>query len=104
MMAVVLASKGGRMSPLFRIWAAVAIALAVLFALRGAWVAALAVLLASPAPALAFDRGRQDATRSSMTWLAAVALAAGALLALLLVVVASGGVPQVHEWRALLRS
>ena len=91
------------MSPLFRIWAAVAIALAVLFALRGAWAAALAVLLASPAPALAFDRGALDATRMSLTWLATVALAVAGLLALLLVLVASGGVPQVHEWRALLR-
>ena len=102
-MAVVRIVTGGRMSPLFRIWAAVAIVLAALFALRGAWAAALAVLLASPAPALAFDRGALDTARLSMTWLGAVALAAVALLALLLVVVASGGVPQVHEWRALLR-
>ena len=91
------------MSPLIRIWAVVAIVLAALFALRGAWAAALAVLLASPAPALAFDRGTPNSTRASLTWLAGVALAAAALLALLLVVVASGGVPQVHEWRSLMR-
>jgi hypothetical protein len=91
------------MSPLFRIWAASALALAVLFALRGAWLAALAVFLLSPAPALAFGRNGVGAVRMSLTSLGVVVAAAAVMLLLIIAIVASGGLPQVHEWHALLR-
>ena len=91
------------MSPLFRLWAMIAVAFAVLFALRGAFLAALAVLLLSPAPVLAFNRGSDAAARASLHWLAAVAIAVALMLGLVLAIVSFGGLPQVHEWRALLR-
>jgi hypothetical protein len=92
------------MNPLFRAWALTAAVVAALLALRGAWLAALAVFLLSPAPALALARGPGDAVRSSLSWLAGFLVAIVALLALVIVVVSFGGLPQVHEWRALLRA
>jgi hypothetical protein len=97
------AASGGGMSSPFRIWAVSAMALAVLFALRGAWLAALAVFLLSPAPALAFGRSGAGPLRMSLTSLGVVVAAMAVLLVLIIAIVASGGLPQVHEWRALLR-
>jgi hypothetical protein len=91
------------MSPLFRIWAMIAATLAVLLVLRGAWLAALAVFALSPAPALVFARGVANPQRLSQSWLVAIALAIVGFFALLFVIVSLGGLPQVHEWRALLR-
>jgi hypothetical protein len=71
--------------------------------LRGAWAPALAVLLLSPAPVLAFAPRNAGSGRASVAWLAVVVVALAAGIALLLVIVALGGLPQVHEWRALLR-
>ena len=91
------------MTPLVRIWGYAALIVAALLALRGAFWAALALFLLSPAPVLAFARGRGDGDRLSIGWIGGVVLALAILLLALLGLVAMGGVPQVHEWRALLR-
>lgn len=90
------------MHPLMRIWAITALCAAVLLAARGAWTAAFAVFLLSPAPALALFRDRVDQQRWSASWLGFVALGLIGVAVALAVVVHLGGVPQVHEWRAAL--
>jgi hypothetical protein len=93
----------GGLSPLFRVWALVALALAALFALRGALAAALVVFVLSPAPAMLFARHHADPQRLTLSWLGAVVLAIVLVVAALVAIVAMGGLPQVHEWRALVR-
>lgn len=92
-----------RVSPVLRIWAMLASVLALLLVLRGALLAATAVFVLSPAPALVFSRGGGDARRLSITWLGTVTLALSAIVAILAVIVALGGIPPVHEWSARLR-
>ena len=87
-----------RMSPLLRIWAMLAGAIALLLVLRGALLPAIAVFVLSPAPALLFARGYGDPRRLSITWIGAVALVLLAFAALIAIIVALGGIPQVHEW------
>jgi hypothetical protein len=91
------------MGPVLRFWAIFATALALLFALRGAWPLALAAFFLSPAPAWAFAHGRGEQAHASATWLRAIA-GGVAIVALLyaVVVVALGGLPPVHEWRGAL--
>ena len=89
------------MSPVTRIWAITAACVAALLALRGLWPLALAVFLVSPAPAWAFARGL-DQAHASASWLRAVAIAAALVVLLYVGLVAMGGVPPVHEWRAAL--
>jgi hypothetical protein len=60
-------------------------------------------VLLSPAPALAFGRSGAGPLRMSLTSLGVVVAAMAVLLVLIIAIVASGGLPQVHEWRALLR-
>jgi hypothetical protein len=95
-------SNRAAMPPLLRAWAFIAIAFALLLALRGALAAALAVLLLSPAPLLAW-RSTDGAATRPLAWLAIVFGTMLLLIAALLAIVAAGGLPQVHEWRALLR-
>jgi hypothetical protein len=90
-------------NPLLRIWAISAACLAFFLVIRGAWPLAVACFLFSPAPVLFFSPRREDQSRLSRSWLGVVAVGAIALLALVLAAAYSGGVPQVHEWRAALR-
>jgi len=92
-----------RMSPLLRLWAWTAAIVAALLALRGAWLPALALFVLSPAPVLLFARDDARPQRLSLSWLGAVVIALVAIVGLLILVVALGGVPPVHEWRARLR-
>jgi len=90
------------MNPLVRLWAACAACVALLFALRGAWAPALACFLLSPAPAWVLAQGRSEQRRASVAWLAAVAIASALVAALFVAIVSMGGLPPVHEWRAVL--
>ncbi|MEO8486928.1 MAG: hypothetical protein ABI585_11390 [Betaproteobacteria bacterium] len=88
------------MSPALRIWAIFAISVAAIFALRGAWPLALACFFLSPAPALAFSRGRSERSQASAQWLRVVAIGVAAIVALYAIALAFGGLPPIHEWRA----
>ena len=91
------------MGPLLRIWAMSALAIALLLALRGAWLAAAALFVLSPAPVWAFAQHDPDSGRLSASWMTAVVGVLIAVVALYAVVVATGGLPPVHEWRAAAR-
>jgi hypothetical protein len=91
------------MPALLRSWAALATLAAVLLALRGAWLAAVALFVLSPAPAWLASRASFNG-RLSITWLGAVVGAFAVVIGLVLLVTYLGGIPQVHEWRAALRS
>ena len=90
------------MKPLVRLWAVCAIGVALLFALRGAWVPALACFLLSPAPAWVLAQGSAEQRRMSTAWLTAVAIGAALVVALFVAIVSTGGLPPVHEWRGAL--
>jgi len=90
------------MGPVLRIWAIFATALALLFALRGAWPLALAAFFLSPAPAWAFAHGQGEQTHATAAWLRALAAGVAIVVALYAVVVLMGGLPPVHEWRGAL--
>lgn len=90
------------MHPLLRIWAIVALCAAVLLALRGVWPVAFAVFLLSPAPALLFFRDRLDRKQLTVSWLGVVGVVVAAFVVALVIAAQTGGVPQVHEWRATL--
>ena len=87
---------------MLRFWAIFATARAELFALRGAWPLALAAFFLSPAPAWAFAHGRGEQAHAGAAWLRAVAAGVAIVVVLYAVVVASGGLPPVHEWRGAL--
>ncbi|HVE49271.1 MAG TPA: hypothetical protein VNG69_06585 [Casimicrobiaceae bacterium] len=90
------------MPPLMRIWAWTSMIVALLLALRGVWPVAIALFLLSPAPVLLFARGHSDPLRLSLSWLVALAIGIAGLLLVAIAITASGGLPQVHEWRGLL--
>jgi hypothetical protein len=85
--------------PLWRVWGYTAAFVAVLLLLRGAWAAALAVFLLSPAPVMMFAPRGLDGRRLSLSWFGGLALALVVLAVVFALVVASGGLPPVHEWR-----
>ena len=91
------------MSPLLRIWGITATGVALLLALRGAFVLALACFVLSPAPVMLFAHRGSDQRRLSLSWLGAIVAACAALAVLFAVIVYVGGIPQVHEWPASLR-
>ncbi len=86
-----------------RIWGITAFFIALLFMLRGAFVLALALFLLSPAPVLLFSHSASDQSRLSLSWLGVLLGLIVALGALFGLVVFLGGIPQVHEWSAILR-
>ena len=88
------------MNPVMRTWAIVATVVALLLALRGAWPLALACFLLSPAPAWAFGGAPDAASRATSTWLRTVAIVVAIVVALYVAVLAAGGLPPMHEWRA----
>ena len=90
------------MHPLVRLWALCATGVALLLALRGAWVPALACFLLSPAPAWVLAQGSADHRRASARWLAGIAIVIAIALALFVAIVSMGGLPPVHEWRGAL--
>ncbi|CAG0953492.1 hypothetical protein BURK1_00326 [Burkholderiales bacterium] len=90
------------MSPLFRLWAICAACVALLLALRGAWMPAALLFFLSPAPAWVFAHGRPEQARLSASWLRSITLGVAAIVALYVIAVAMGGLPPVHEWRAML--
>ena len=92
------------MHPFLRLWAYAAAGIALLLLLRGAWPAALACLVLSPAPALLLASGPVDGARWSRAWLGSVAVGILVIAALVLVAAATDGLPEVHELRAALRS
>ena len=91
------------MNPLLRIWAISATCVALLLAVRGALALAVVCFVFSPAPVLLFSPSRLDQSRLSRSWLGVVAVGVIVLLALVLAAAYTGGVPQVHEWRAAIR-
>jgi hypothetical protein len=91
------------MSPLLRLWAWFAVAAAALLALRGAIAPALALFLCSPAPVLVLARGGPDQGSLSRSWLAGLVLLAALGVGLVVLIVALGGIPPLHEWPARLR-
>jgi hypothetical protein len=91
------------MSPFFRVWGITALCVALLLTLRGAFALALALFVFSPAPVLLFSRGASDQGRLSLSWLGVLATVVAGLCVLFALVVYVGGVPQVHEWPAVLR-
>lgn len=90
------------MGPVTRIWAITAACIAALCALRGLWPLAIAIFLLSPAPAWAFARGGAGCADTSAAWLRAIAIAAAIVAALYVALLAMGGLPPMHEWRAAL--
>jgi uncharacterized membrane protein YhhN len=91
------------MSPLLRVWGITALCVAVLLMLRGAFALALACFLFSPAPVLLFSHGGSDQRGLSLSWLGVLVLVAAGLSVLFALIVYLGGIPQVHEWSAVLR-
>ena len=91
------------MHPLLRLWAYAAAGIALLLLVRGAWAAAIACLVLSPAPALLLSSGPVDGARWSRAWLGSVAVAILVIAALVLAAAATEGLPEVHELRAALR-
>ena len=91
------------MSPLLRIWAITALLIALLLMVRGAFALALALFLFSPAPILLFSHGVSDQRRLSLSWIGVLVVLLAGLCALFALVVYLGGIPQVHEWSAVLR-
>lgn len=90
------------MGPVMRFWAIFATVAALLLALRGAWPLALACFFLSPAPAWAFARGPSERARAASSWLAAIATVVAVVVALYVIVLLTGGIPPVHEWRGAL--
>jgi hypothetical protein len=86
-----------------RTWGITALCIALLFMLRGAFALALVLFLLSPAPVLLFSHGASDQRRLSLSWLGVLFGLIAALGVLFALVVFLGGIPQVHEWSALLR-
>jgi hypothetical protein len=93
----------GPMSPLFRLWGFTAFGVAVLLMLRGAFAAALACFLFSPAPVLLFSRGSADQGSLSLSWLGALVAVLAGLAVVFALVVYLGGIPPVHEWSNAIR-
>jgi hypothetical protein len=91
------------MSPHMRIWGITALCIALLFLLRGTFALALAVFLLSPAPVLLFSHGATDQRRLSLSWLRTLLVVMAAVCAAFVLIVYLGGIPQVHEWSAILR-
>ena len=91
------------MHPVLRLWAYAAAGMAVLLVFRGAWAAAIACLVLSPAPALMLASGSLDEARISRAWLGSVAVGVIVVVALVLAAASTDGLPQVHELRAALR-
>lgn len=91
------------MNPLLRIWAISATCVALLLAIRGAVALAIVCFVCSPAPVWLFAPRHVDQHRLSRSWLGVVAVAVVVLFGLALVAAYTGGVPQVHEWRAAIR-
>ncbi len=85
-------------NPLLRVWGIVAAIAAMLLLLRGAWLAAAALFVLSPAPAMMFARRREDRDRVALTWIGVAVLAIAALAAVFALVVGLGGIPPMHEW------
>jgi hypothetical protein len=85
-------------NPLLRVWGIVATVAAMLLLLRGAWLAAAALFVLSPAPAMMFARRREDRDRVALTWIGVAVLAIAALAAEIALVVGLGGIPPMHEW------
>lgn len=85
--------------PLLRVWGFTAALVAALLLLRGQWAAALALFLLSPAPVMMFGPRGLDARRMSITWFGGIVLAIVALAVVFALVVSSGGIPQMHDWR-----
>ena len=92
------------MSPLLRIWGITALCIALLLMLRGAFALALACFLFSPAPVLLFSHGGLDQRRLSLSWLGVLATVIAVVVVVFALIVHLGGIPQVHEWSAILRS
>ena len=91
------------MNPLLRLWGFIALGIALLLLLRGAFALALTCFLLSPAPVLLFSHGRFDRGRLAFSWLGVLVAVIAVLCVAFVFVVYLGGIPPVHEWSTALR-